>query len=141
MFKDSLGKLTRGEELSDAEMTEFIENMRDDVVTEVQIAGFLVALVMKGPTVDEVAAIVRAMRANCVQITPRRGREPDRHVRDGRRSDDVQRQLRERDPDRRRRRPGRQARQPLDLGLVGQRRRARGARDQRRADAGCRASS
>ena len=70
MFKDSLGKLTRGESLSDAEATEFIENMRDDVVSEVQIAGFLVALLMKGPTVDEVAAIVRAMRANCVQINP-----------------------------------------------------------------------
>ena len=25
---------------------------------------------MKGPNVDEVAAIVRAMRANCVQINP-----------------------------------------------------------------------
>src|SRR5262249_34540630 len=35
-----------------------------------QIAGFLVALVMKGPNVDEVAAIARAMRANCVQIRP-----------------------------------------------------------------------
>jgi anthranilate phosphoribosyltransferase len=70
MFKDSLGKLTRGESLSDAEMTEFIENMRDDVVTDVQVAGFLVALLMKGPSVDEVAAIVRAMRANCVQINP-----------------------------------------------------------------------
>ena len=52
-------------------MTEFVEDMRDDVVTDVQIAGFLVALVMKGPTVDEVAAIVRAMRANCVQIKPK----------------------------------------------------------------------
>ena len=70
MFKDSLGKLTRGESLSDAEVTEFIENMRDDVVSEVQIAGFLVALLMKGPNVDEVASIVRAMRANCVQINP-----------------------------------------------------------------------
>jgi anthranilate phosphoribosyltransferase len=71
MFKESLGKLTRGENLSDAEVTEFVENMRDDVVTEVQIAGFLVALLMKGPTVDEVAAIARAMRANCVQIRPK----------------------------------------------------------------------
>ena len=70
MFKDSLGKLTRGESLSADEITEFVEDMRDDVVTEVQIAGFLVALVMKGPNVDEVAAIVRAMRANCVQIDP-----------------------------------------------------------------------
>ena len=71
MFKDSLGKLTRGESLSDAEVTEFIENMRDNVVSEMQIAGFLVALLMKGPNVDEVASIVRAMRANCVQINPR----------------------------------------------------------------------
>jgi anthranilate phosphoribosyltransferase len=71
MFKESLGKLTRGEELGPDEVTEFVEDMRDDVVTDVQIAGFLVALVMKGPTVGEVAAIVRAMRANCVQINPK----------------------------------------------------------------------
>ena len=71
MFKDSLGKLTRGESLSDAEASEFVENMRDDVVSEAQIAGFLVALAMKGPSVEEVAAIVRTMRANCVLISPR----------------------------------------------------------------------
>ncbi|MEZ5099285.1 MAG: anthranilate phosphoribosyltransferase [Thermoleophilia bacterium] len=70
MFKDSLGKLTRGEDLTPAEAVEFVEAMRDDHVTDVQIAGFLVALLMKGPTVDEVAAIARAMRANCVQIAP-----------------------------------------------------------------------
>ncbi len=70
MFKESLSKLLDGTSLSDAEMTEFVENMRDDEITDVQIAGFLVALVAKGPTVDEVAAIARAMRANCVQISP-----------------------------------------------------------------------
>jgi anthranilate phosphoribosyltransferase len=70
MFKDSLGKVTRGENLSDAEVTEFIENMRDDVVSEAQIAGFLVALLMKGPSADEVAAMVRAMKSNCVLIAP-----------------------------------------------------------------------
>lgn len=70
MFKESLGKLTQGQSLTDAEVTEFVENMRDDEITDTQIAGFLVALVMKGPTVDEVAAIARAMRANCVQIRP-----------------------------------------------------------------------
>jgi len=71
MFKESLGKLTRGESLSDAEVTEFVEDMRDDIISEMQIAGFLVALLMKGPSVEEVAGIVRAMRANCVQINPR----------------------------------------------------------------------
>ncbi len=70
MFKESLGRLTRGEDLGSADVVEFVENMRDDVITDVQIAGFLVGLVMKGPTVDEVAAIARAMRDNCVQINP-----------------------------------------------------------------------
>ena len=71
MFKESLGKLTRGENLEPGEVVEFVENMRDDVINDVQIAGFLVALVMKGPSVDEVAAIARAMRDNCVQIHPK----------------------------------------------------------------------
>jgi anthranilate phosphoribosyltransferase len=70
MFKESLAKLTQREELSEEELTEFVEAMRDDEVSEAQIAGFLVALVMKGPTVNEVAGIARAMRANCVQIKP-----------------------------------------------------------------------
>lgn len=71
MFKESLGKLTRNQDLTAAEATEFVENMRDGAITEVQIAGFLVALLMKGPTVDEIAAIARAMRDNCVQIQPK----------------------------------------------------------------------
>lgn len=71
MFKDSLGKLTRGQNLAAREVTEFVENMRDNVITDVQIAGFLVGLLMKGPTADEIAAIARAMRDNCVQIRPR----------------------------------------------------------------------
>jgi len=71
VFKESLAKLLEGESLNDGEVTEFVEDMRDDAITDVQIAGFLVALVAKGPTVGEVAAIARAMRANCVQISPR----------------------------------------------------------------------
>jgi anthranilate phosphoribosyltransferase len=71
VFKDSLGKLTQKQDLTAQEVTEFVEAMRDEQVTDVQIAGFLVALLMKGPTVDEVAAIARSMRANCVQIQPK----------------------------------------------------------------------
>lgn len=71
MFKESLGKLTRNQDLTAAEVAEFVENMRDGAITDVQIAGFLVALLMKGPTVDEIAAIARAMRDNCVQIQPK----------------------------------------------------------------------
>ncbi|MSQ60064.1 MAG: anthranilate phosphoribosyltransferase, partial [Betaproteobacteria bacterium] len=64
MFKESLGKLTRNQDLTPAEVTEFVENMRDELITEVQIAGFLVAMLMKRPTADEIAAIARAMRDN-----------------------------------------------------------------------------
>ncbi len=71
MFKESLAKLTQRQDLGDQELTEFVENMRDEEISEAQIAGFLVALLMKGPTVEEVVAITRAMRANCVQIDPR----------------------------------------------------------------------
>ena len=71
MFEESLSKLIRGEDLSPAEVTEFVENMRDDVINDVQIGGFLVGLLMKGPTVDEVVAIIRTMRDNCVQIKPK----------------------------------------------------------------------
>ena len=101
--------------------------MRDDVVTDVQIAGFLVALLMKGPTVDEVAAIVRAMRANCVQINPKVDGILTDMCGTGGGLNDVQRQLGERDHDRLGRRPRREARQPLDLG----RRRAAPTRSRR----------
>jgi len=71
LYRNSLGKLTQSQNLSEREIVDFIEAMRDDTVTDVQIAGFLVALLMKGPSIDEVAYIARAMRANCVQIEPK----------------------------------------------------------------------
>ncbi|MDR1999364.1 MAG: anthranilate phosphoribosyltransferase [Frankiaceae bacterium] len=70
LYRNSLAKLTQNQNLSEREIVDFIEAMRDDTVTDAQIAGFLVALLMKGPSIDEVAYIARAMRANCVQIAP-----------------------------------------------------------------------
>ncbi len=75
LYRNSLGKLTQNINLSEREIVDFIEAMRDDTVTDVQVAGFLVALVMKGPSIDEVAYIARAMRANCVQIDPKVDRD------------------------------------------------------------------
>lgn len=70
LYRNSLSKLTQNQNLSEHEIVDFVEAMRDDTVTDVQIAGFLVALLMKGPSIDEVAYIARAMRNNCVQISP-----------------------------------------------------------------------
>ncbi len=71
LIRNSMGKLTQNQDLTEREVFDFVEAMRDDEVTDVQIAGFLVALLMKGPSIDEVTYIARAMRANCVQIAPK----------------------------------------------------------------------
>ncbi|MDH7481274.1 MAG: anthranilate phosphoribosyltransferase [Armatimonadota bacterium] len=71
MIQTALRKLTVGEHLSEEEIFEIIGGIRSGDITDVQIAGFLVALLMKGPTIREVASIARAMRANCEQISPK----------------------------------------------------------------------
>lgn len=70
IVKNVLSKLTQDLNLSEREISEFAGGIRDNEVSEVQLAGFLVALLMKGPSIDEVAYIARAMRENCVQIKP-----------------------------------------------------------------------
>lgn len=70
-MKEILQKLTRNEELSSEEAYGVIRSIHTGEVTDVQIAGFLVSLLMKGPTVTEIAAIARAMRDHCDQISPR----------------------------------------------------------------------
>ena len=71
MIRAALRKLTVGEHLQEEEIFRIIGGIRSGEVTDLQIAGFLVALLMKGPTIQEVASIARAMRANCEQIHPR----------------------------------------------------------------------
>ncbi|NCA70366.1 MAG: anthranilate phosphoribosyltransferase [Sphingobacteriia bacterium] len=70
MIRAALRKLSIGEHLQEAEIFQIIGDIRSGAITDVQIAGFLVALLMKGPTIQEVASIARAMRANCEQIQP-----------------------------------------------------------------------
>ena len=70
MYKDILSKLTNGVDLNAEEVSEIISDIREDRLTEGQISGFLVALVMKGTTLEETAYIARAMRENCIPILP-----------------------------------------------------------------------
>ena len=70
MYKDILTKVTTGQKLTEQEIFELIAAIRNDEITDVQIAGFQVGLLMKGTSLDELAAFAKAMRANCVPLKP-----------------------------------------------------------------------
>lgn len=71
MYKEVLTKITSGQKLSEQEIFELIAAINKDEVTDVQIAGFQVGLLMKGTSLEELAAFAKAMRANCVPLKPR----------------------------------------------------------------------
>ncbi len=75
MIKDVLKKLTTRQDLTEEEAYSLIVAIKNDELSDVQIAGFQVALLMKGPTLTEIAAIARAMRDNCIRINPSVGEE------------------------------------------------------------------
>lgn len=70
MIKEVLQKLTARQDLTPEEVYALIVAIKNDELSEVQIAGFQVALLMKGPTLTEITAIAQAMRDNCIRITP-----------------------------------------------------------------------
>lgn len=70
MYVEVLSKLTKREDLTSEELHSIISLIEKEQLSDARIAGFLVALLMKGPTVEEIAAIVRAMLANCRGIMP-----------------------------------------------------------------------
>ena len=71
MYKNILGKVTTHQELSEAEISQMIAAIREGTVSDVQIAGFQVALLMKGASLKEIAYIAKAMRDNCVPLRPK----------------------------------------------------------------------
>jgi len=71
MYKDILAKITTHQELCEREVSELITGIREGTVSDVQIAGFQVALLMKGASLPEIAYIAKAMRDNCVPLRPK----------------------------------------------------------------------
>jgi anthranilate phosphoribosyltransferase len=61
-FKRILNRLVEGENLSERESEELFREIMDGKLTDVQIAGVLVALRSKGETVEEIAAATKVMR-------------------------------------------------------------------------------
>ena len=75
MYKNVLAKLTNQRELDEQEISKLISAINNDEVSDVQIAGFQVALLMKGASLKEVVSFARAMRENCVPLRPKVNRE------------------------------------------------------------------
>lgn len=67
-IKPILGKLTENFDLGKNEVYSVIDAINDGQLSDVQIAGFLVAMLSKGPSIKEVAYIAQAMRKNCIPI-------------------------------------------------------------------------
>ena len=72
-MKDVLQKLIDGHDLTQDEVDDIVLGMKENQISDIRIAGFLVSLLIKGPTTEEVTAIARAMRNNCVPIRPNVG--------------------------------------------------------------------
>ncbi len=70
MYKSILHKTTNNRELTEQEIFHLIGAINNNEVSDVQIAGFQVALLMKGASLKEIAFIARAMRENCVPLKP-----------------------------------------------------------------------
>jgi anthranilate phosphoribosyltransferase len=67
-------RLMRGENLERAEAEALLDALLDEGATDAQIAAALVALAMKGETIEELAGLAAAMRGRAVRINSRHER-------------------------------------------------------------------
>jgi anthranilate phosphoribosyltransferase len=67
-LRSLLLRLMRGEDLQRAEANALLDALLDGEATDAQIAAALVALAVKGETVDELAGMAAAMRSRAVRI-------------------------------------------------------------------------
>lgn len=67
-LRNSLAGLMRGDDLSRAEAALLLESLIEPAATNAQIAAALIALKVKGETVEELAGLAEGMRARAVRI-------------------------------------------------------------------------
>src|SRR4030088_2016695 len=67
-IRDALAKLVLGQDLSRAEANAAMRSLVDGEATPSQIAGFAIALRMKGETADEIAGLAEVMRAAATHV-------------------------------------------------------------------------
>jgi len=69
-IKDAISKAVSGTHLTEEEMVHVIDQITDGKATPAQIGALLVALRIKGETIDEITGAVRVMRKKCIPIPP-----------------------------------------------------------------------
>jgi anthranilate phosphoribosyltransferase len=72
MIRETIGQLLEGQSLPAEQAEAVTDQIMSGEATPAQIAGFLVALRVKGETADEIAGCARAMRRAAVQVRPSR---------------------------------------------------------------------
>jgi len=65
---EAMAKLVKGQHLSEAEAGQTMELILHGDATPSQIAGFLIALRIKGETAEEIAGLARTLRANATPL-------------------------------------------------------------------------
>ena len=68
MIENKLKKVVRNEDLSFSEMEEVMNVIMEGKTTDSQLAGFLVALRMKGESIKEITAAAKVMREKAISI-------------------------------------------------------------------------
>jgi anthranilate phosphoribosyltransferase len=69
-IKEAIARLLENQDLTEAEAEAVMEQIMTGQTTPAQIGGFLVALRLKGETVEEVTGFARAMRRNAISVCP-----------------------------------------------------------------------
>jgi anthranilate phosphoribosyltransferase len=62
MIREAIAKVVAGQDLTEAEASAVMDELMSEQATPSQAAALLVALRMKGETVDEITGMVRTMR-------------------------------------------------------------------------------
>ncbi len=71
-LNETIEKLLRSEDLTRREASLLMDRIMSGELSDVQIAGILIALRAKGATVDEIAGFAGTMRDKAIQVKPRR---------------------------------------------------------------------
>src|SRR3972149_3686577 len=72
MIKEAIAQLVERRSLSREQAEDVMLEIMRGEASPAQISAFLIALRMKGETVDEIAGCARAMRSNAIAVRPQR---------------------------------------------------------------------